>query len=58
MKSSELIRITQEYGWKLSKQDSTSHREYEKNGRKIIKYETNTCYIRIGKGRLWRIFQG
>jgi len=36
MKSSELIRIAQEYGWKLSKQDGTSHREYEKNGRKII----------------------
>ena len=36
MKSSELIRIADRYGWKLSKQDGTSHREYEKEGRKII----------------------
>jgi len=36
MKSSELIRIAERYGWKLSGQDGTSHREYEKNGRKII----------------------
>jgi predicted RNA binding protein YcfA (HicA-like mRNA interferase family) len=36
MKSSELIRIAQEYGWRLSKQDGTSHRGYEKDGRKII----------------------
>ena len=36
MKSSELIRIAQKYGWKLSAQDGTSHREYEKNGEKII----------------------
>ena len=36
MKSSELVRIAQEYGWQLSRHDSTSHREYEKDGRKII----------------------
>jgi len=36
MKSSELIRIAHDYGWKLSAQDGTSHREYIKNGRKII----------------------
>ena len=36
MKSSELIRIAQEYGWKLSAQDGTSHREYEKTGKKVI----------------------
>ena len=36
MKSSELIRIAQKYGWILSKQDGTSHREYEKSGKKII----------------------
>jgi len=36
MKSSELVRIAQKYGWKLSNQDGTSHREYEKNGKTII----------------------
>jgi mRNA interferase HicA len=36
MKSSELIRIAQKKGWKLSSQDGTSHREYEKNGQSII----------------------
>jgi len=36
MKSSELIRIAERYGWELSKQDGSSHREYKKNGRKII----------------------
>jgi len=36
MKSSELIRIAQKYGWKLSNQDSTSHREYKKNGKKVV----------------------
>ena len=36
MKSSELIKIAEKYGWKLSKQDGTSHRKYEKGGREII----------------------
>jgi len=36
MKSSELIRVAQKYGWKFSMQDGTSHREYVKNGKKII----------------------
>ena len=36
VKSSELVRIAQKYGWKLSNQDGTSHREYEKNGETII----------------------
>ncbi|MDR3261599.1 MAG: type II toxin-antitoxin system HicA family toxin [Tannerella sp.] len=36
MKSSELARIAKKYGWTLSDQDGTSHREYTKNGRKII----------------------
>jgi len=36
MKSSELVRIAQGYGWKLSNQNGTSHREYEKNGESIV----------------------
>jgi len=36
MKSSELIRIAQRYGWKLSNQDGTSHREYRKDGNSIV----------------------
>jgi mRNA interferase HicA len=36
VKSSELIRIAQKNGWRLSNQDGTSHREYEKNGKTII----------------------
>jgi len=36
MKSSELVRIAQRYGWKLSNQDATSHREYKKNGKTIV----------------------
>jgi mRNA interferase HicA len=36
MKSSELIRIAQKYGWRLSNQDGTSHREYRKNGKSIV----------------------
>ena len=36
MKSSELVRIAQRNGWKLSNQDGTSHREYEKNGKSIV----------------------
>jgi len=36
MKSGELVRIAEKYGWKLSGQDGTSHREYEREGRKII----------------------
>ena len=36
MKYSELVRIAQKNGWKLSNQDGTSHREYEKNGETVI----------------------
>ena len=36
MKSSELIRIAQRHGWKLTNQDGTSHREYEKSGKTIV----------------------
>ena len=36
MKSSELIRIAIKYGWKLSNQDGTSHREYKRNGERIV----------------------
>jgi predicted RNA binding protein YcfA (HicA-like mRNA interferase family) len=37
LKSSELVRIAENYGWKLSNQSSgTSHRQYEKNGKTIV----------------------
>ena len=36
MKSSELDRIARRYGWKLSNQDGTSHREYKKKGESIV----------------------
>ncbi|GHV11754.1 hypothetical protein FACS1894162_7380 [Bacteroidia bacterium] len=36
MKSSELIRIAIKYGWKLVEQDGTSHRDYEKDGKRLI----------------------
>jgi predicted RNA binding protein YcfA (HicA-like mRNA interferase family) len=36
MKSSELVRIANKYGWTLSEQDGTSHRAYEKEGEKVI----------------------
>ena len=56
MKSSELVRIAEIYGWKLSKQDGTSHREYKKDGRKIIipfhgskEVPTGTCRAIIKK---------
>ena len=35
MKSSELLRIAERCGWKLLKQNGTSHREYGRNGRSI-----------------------
>jgi len=36
VKSSELIRIAIQYGWKLSNQSATSHREYKKQGKTVI----------------------
>ena len=36
MKSSELVRIAESYGWRLSHQDGTSHREYKKHGKAIV----------------------
>jgi len=36
MKSSELVRIAQQYGWQWSNQAASSHREYEKNGKTVI----------------------
>ena len=36
MKSSELVRIAVRYGWKLTNQDGTSHREYEKEGKSVV----------------------
>jgi predicted RNA binding protein YcfA (HicA-like mRNA interferase family) len=35
MKSSELVRIAKQYGWTLAEQDGTSHRAYERNGKKV-----------------------
>jgi predicted RNA binding protein YcfA (HicA-like mRNA interferase family) len=59
VKSSELVRIAQKYGWNLTAQNGTSHREYEKNGRKVIipfhgskEVPTGTCsnILRIIRG--------
>jgi mRNA interferase HicA len=36
MKSSELVRIAIKAGWKFVCQDGTSHRLYERNGKKVI----------------------
>ena len=36
MKSSELVRIAMRYGWRLTNQGGSSHREYEKNGKKVV----------------------
>lgn len=36
MKSSELNRLAIKYGWILVKQNSSSHRHYEKDGRILI----------------------
>ena len=59
MKSSELVRIAKQYGWRLLEQDGTSHRAYEKNGKKVIipfhgskEVPTGTCskILKIIKG--------
>jgi len=59
MKSSELIRIAQQYGWKLTNQDATSHRGYERNGKTVVipfhgskEVPTGTCknILKIIKG--------
>jgi len=59
VKSSELIRIANKYGWILTAQKGTSHREYEKNGRKVVipfhgskEVPTGTCskILKIIKG--------
>jgi predicted RNA binding protein YcfA (HicA-like mRNA interferase family) len=59
MKSSELIRIAKFYGWTLFDQDGTSHRAYEKDGKKVIipfhgakEVPTGTCskILKIIKG--------
>jgi predicted RNA binding protein YcfA (HicA-like mRNA interferase family) len=36
MKSRELNRIAVKHGWKLIRQDGTSHRHYEKGGQILI----------------------
>jgi predicted RNA binding protein YcfA (HicA-like mRNA interferase family) len=59
MKSSELVRVAKQYGWALAEQDGTSHRAYEKNGKRVIipfhgskEVPTGTCskILKIIKG--------
>jgi hypothetical protein len=45
MKSSELVRIAQKYGWKLTNQGGTSHREYEKNGNVFREKSMNYLHL-------------
>ena len=36
MKYSELVKIAKQYGWNFAQQDSTSHRVYMKDGKRLI----------------------